>query len=85
MPQPSVFASVALLKIHDFGRRPVVEQTRLRAQLEAVVAVTLGWAVAGEPFGLRHLAASAVIIGGVALITATRRRSPPLPPPGRPR
>ena len=29
MPQPSVFASVALLKIHDFGRRPVVEQTRL--------------------------------------------------------
>jgi class 3 adenylate cyclase len=41
MPQPSVFASVAFLKIHDFGRRPVVEQTRLRAQLEAVVAVTL--------------------------------------------
>jgi hypothetical protein len=42
MPQPSVFASVAFLKIHDFARRPVVEQTRLRAQLEAVVAVTLG-------------------------------------------
>jgi hypothetical protein len=42
MPQPSVYASVAFLKIHDFGRRPVVEQTRLRAQLEAVVAVTLG-------------------------------------------
>ncbi|HEU4643929.1 MAG TPA: hypothetical protein VFS80_00010 [Burkholderiales bacterium] len=42
MPQPSVFASVAFLKVHDFGRRPVVEQTRLRAQLEAVVAVTLG-------------------------------------------
>jgi hypothetical protein len=41
MPQPSVFASVAFLKVHDFGRRPVVEQTRLRAQLEAVVAVTL--------------------------------------------
>lgn len=37
--QPSVFASVAFLKIHDFGRRPVVEQARLRAQLEAVVAV----------------------------------------------
>jgi hypothetical protein len=42
MPQPSVFASVAFLKVHDFGRRPVVEQARLRAQLEAVVAVTLG-------------------------------------------
>lgn len=39
--QPSVFASVVFLKIHDFGRRPVVEQTRLRAQLEAVVAVVL--------------------------------------------
>ncbi len=39
--QPSVFASVAFLKIHDFGRRPVIEQVRLRAQLEAVVAVTL--------------------------------------------
>jgi hypothetical protein len=39
--QPSLFASVAFLKIHDFGRRPVVEQARMRAQLEAVVAVTL--------------------------------------------
>ncbi|MDH3318890.1 MAG: hypothetical protein OEO84_04280 [Betaproteobacteria bacterium] len=39
--QPSVFASVVFLKIHDFGRRPVVEQTRLRAQLEAVLAVVL--------------------------------------------
>lgn len=39
--QPSFFASVVFLKIHDFGRRPVVEQTRLRAQLEAAVAVTL--------------------------------------------
>jgi|GEM_PF-1337487 len=39
--QPSVFASVAFLKIHDFGRRPVVEQARLRAQLEAAVAVVL--------------------------------------------
>jgi len=39
--QPSVFASVAFLEIHDFGRRPVVEQARLRAQLEAAVAVVL--------------------------------------------
>jgi hypothetical protein len=39
--QPSIFASVVFLKIHDFGRRPVVEQARLRAQLEAVVAVAL--------------------------------------------
>lgn len=38
---PSVFSSIVFLKIHDFGRRAVVEQTRLRAQLEAVVAVVL--------------------------------------------
>lgn len=39
--QPSVFATVVFLKIHDFARRPVVEQARLRAQLEAVMAVAL--------------------------------------------
>ncbi|MDA1117484.1 MAG: hypothetical protein O2979_05670 [Proteobacteria bacterium] len=38
---PSVFSSIVFLKIHDFGRRAVVEQTRLRAQLEAAVAVVL--------------------------------------------
>jgi hypothetical protein len=36
----SVMASVVFLKVHDFARRPVSEQARLRAQLEAVVAVT---------------------------------------------
>ncbi len=36
----SVLASVAFLKIPEFPRRPVQEQARLRAQLEAVVAVT---------------------------------------------
>lgn len=36
----SAMASVVFLKIHDFARRPVSEQARLRAQLEAVVAVT---------------------------------------------
>lgn len=39
--QPTFHASVAFLKVHDFGRRPVVEQARLRAQLEAAIAVTL--------------------------------------------
>jgi len=37
---PSVFASVVFLKVQDLARRPVSEQARLRAQLEAVVAVT---------------------------------------------
>jgi hypothetical protein len=36
----SNLASVVFLKIQEFARRPVMEQMRLRAQLEAVVAVT---------------------------------------------
>jgi class 3 adenylate cyclase len=31
---------VVFLKMQEFARRPVIEQTRLRAQLEAVIAVT---------------------------------------------
>ena len=37
---PSLFASVVFLKVQELARRPVSEQARLRAQLEAVVAVT---------------------------------------------
>jgi len=37
----SVLASVVILRIHEFARRSVSEQARLRAQLEAVVAVTM--------------------------------------------
>ena len=37
----SFLASVVLLRIHEFARRPVSEQARLRAQLDAVVAVTM--------------------------------------------
>jgi class 3 adenylate cyclase len=36
----SLAASVVFLRIHDFARRAASEQARLRAQLEAVVAVT---------------------------------------------
>ena len=36
----AVRASVAFLKIQEFARRPVMDQMRLRAQLEAVIAVT---------------------------------------------
>jgi len=36
----TALASVAFLKIHEFPRRPVTEQARLRAQLEAAVAIT---------------------------------------------
>ena len=33
-------ASVVFLKIQEFASRPASEQARLRAQLEAVIAVT---------------------------------------------
>src|SRR5436309_321860 len=36
----ATLASVVFLRIQEFARRPVSEQARLRAQLEAVVAVT---------------------------------------------
>ena len=36
----SIVASVVFLKIQDFARRSATEQARLRAQLQAVVAVT---------------------------------------------
>ena len=38
----TALASVAFLKMHEFSRRPITEQARLRAQLEAVVAVNPG-------------------------------------------
>ncbi|MEX0961035.1 MAG: hypothetical protein WDZ63_17295 [Burkholderiales bacterium] len=34
-------ASVVYIRVHEFARRPVMEQARLRAQLEAVIAVTM--------------------------------------------
>jgi drug/metabolite transporter (DMT)-like permease len=46
------------------------------AYVNPVVAVLLGWLLASEPFGTRELAASAVIIAGVALIISGRTRSP---------
>jgi class 3 adenylate cyclase len=39
-PRLSLCASVVFLKIQDFARRSATEQARLRAQLQAVVAVT---------------------------------------------
>lgn len=47
------------------------------AYVNPVVAVVLGWAVAGEPLTTRTLIAAAVILGGVAIITLAgeKRRS----------
>jgi drug/metabolite transporter (DMT)-like permease len=48
------------------------------AFVNPVVAVVLGWALAGEPLTARTLLAAAVIVGAVALITFAPRR-PVLP------
>jgi drug/metabolite transporter (DMT)-like permease len=50
------------------------------AYVNPVVAVFLGWAIAGEPLTLRTVIAAAIIIGAVALITTARSSSPPPEP-----
>jgi drug/metabolite transporter (DMT)-like permease len=50
------------------------------AYVNPVVAVLLGWAIAGEPVGARTLAAGAVIVLAVVLITVGRARSQPAKP-----
>ncbi|MGZ8467832.1 MAG: EamA family transporter, partial [Gemmatirosa sp.] len=49
----------------------------LYAYVNPVVAVLLGWAIGGEPIGPRTIAASAVIVAAVALITVGRTRATP--------
>jgi len=44
------------------------------AYVNPLVAVALGWALGGEPLSMRTLAAAAVIVAGVALITVGRAR-----------
>jgi drug/metabolite transporter (DMT)-like permease len=46
------------------------------AYVNPVVAVLLGWALGNEPIGVRTVAASAVIVTAVALITVGRTRAP---------
>jgi drug/metabolite transporter (DMT)-like permease len=46
------------------------------AFVNPVVAVILGWAIAGERLSMRTLVAAAIVIGAVALITTSRRSGP---------
>jgi len=45
------------------------------AYVNPVVAVFLGWALAGEPLSARTLLAAAVIVGAVVIITASQPRA----------
>jgi drug/metabolite transporter (DMT)-like permease len=50
------------------------------AYVNPLVAVLLGWAIAGESVTLRSLGAAAIILAGVAMITVSQGRRPePLP------
>ena len=44
------------------------------AYVNPVVAVLLGWAIAGEPITTRTLVAAAIIVGAVALIVSARKK-----------
>jgi drug/metabolite transporter (DMT)-like permease len=46
------------------------------AYVNPVVAVILGWLLAGEVINARMVVAAAIIVGGVALITAAEARTP---------
>ena len=50
------------------------------AYVNPIVAVFLGWRLAHEPVGPRVFVAAAVIIAGVALITAAKNRKAPVVP-----
>lgn len=53
-------------------RNAATHRVATYAYVNPVVAVVLGWAVAGEEIGPRTLLAAAIIVGAVALITTAR-------------
>lgn len=63
-------AYIWLLKVEPASR------VSTYAYVNPVVAVFLGWALAGEALSLRTVIAAAIIIGAVALITTSRSSSP---------
>lgn len=60
----SLYASVVFLRVPEFARRPASEQARLRAQLEAVVAVTTGDLARGNRIVLDAADGSAIVVLG---------------------
>jgi class 3 adenylate cyclase len=60
----ATLASVVFLKIQEFARRPVQEQARLRAQLEAVVAVTAAELASASRIVLDAADGAAIVVLG---------------------
>lgn len=71
-----VFGSVIAFTVYTW-LLTVSSPSRLStyAYVNPVVAVLIGWALAGEALGLRTLVATAVILAGVALVSTRRKRS----------
>jgi drug/metabolite transporter (DMT)-like permease len=54
-----------------------VSTISLYSYINPIIAVGLGVVLAGEPFGLRSLVASAIVLAGVAVVRATAPNEPP--------
>jgi hypothetical protein len=77
VPSPT-FASVIVLRIQEFTRRPVLEQTRLKGELEALVGLAIRPLPAGDRIVLEMPdGAAVVVLGGprAALETAERAQA----------
>jgi drug/metabolite transporter (DMT)-like permease len=48
------------------------------AYVNPVVALFLGWALAGEPLGLRVLVAAAIVLGAVVIVTSYKQQPQPI-------
>jgi drug/metabolite transporter (DMT)-like permease len=75
-----VFGSIVAFTVYTWlvsVSRPSMVSTY--AYVNPVIAVLLGWALAGEPLGMRTLVATAIIVAGVVLVT-TRRKQPAIEP-----
>jgi len=71
----AVFGSIVAFSAYSWLMR-VAEPAKIAtyAYVNPVIAMLLGWALAGEKLGLRTLIAGAVILAGVALITTGMSR-----------
>ena len=71
-----VFGSLVALTAYVWLlRQTTPARVSTYAYVNPVVAMLLGWALAGEPLTARTLLAAAVIVGGVVLITRSKVRS----------
>lgn len=72
-----VFGSLIGFTAYSWLMRNVVPSlASTYAYVNPVVAVLLGWALAGEVIGTRTIVASALVIGSVGLITLARIKKP---------